>query len=157
MGRQGGIDFLPARPVLLVKPCKRNSYLQVVHTHISKHSRSLGRLGVYGRLDGEPCNWESNMAKVPIDVVDGSDFTDAEWAEIDRLAEVLEISGEASFNRELEALAESDPRGYLIVMSVFFPEMTSEAVSISMAELGMESEEASALVRKLESAGRKKH
>ena len=97
------------------------------------------------------------MAKVPIDVVDGSDFTDAEWAEIDRLADVLEISGEASFNRELEALAESDPRGYLIVMSVFFPEMTSEAVSISMAELGMESEEASALVRKLESAGRKKH
>ena len=35
------------------------------------------------------------MTKVPIDVLDGSDFTDAEWAEIDRLAEVLEKSGRA--------------------------------------------------------------
>lgn len=101
--------------------------------------------------------WCPAMAKVPIDVLDGSDFTDAEWAEIDRLAEVLEKSGQASFKRELETLADSDPRGYLIVMSVFFPEMTSEALSISMAELGIESEEATALVRKLEFVGRKKH
>jgi len=87
----------------------------------------------------------------PLGVVDSSNLTDADWAEINRLRRVHRDGGQAALSDAMRKLGEADPRRYVTILAAFFPEAVREAIKGTMAEQGLTEEDMSALVRKVES------
>ena len=89
----------------------------------------------------------------PLEVVDSTGLTDADWAEINNLRRAFEKGGQDGVSKAMAKLAK-DPMRYVTVMGAFFPDMIREAIKDSVAEAGMTEEDVREMVRKLESPAR---
>jgi hypothetical protein len=76
------------------------------------------------------------MADEPFEVVDPSELSDADWADINKLGRALEDGGQKGLSKALDELA-SDPIRYMKVIGALFPDMVREAIRDEMAEAGM--------------------
>jgi hypothetical protein len=90
----------------------------------------------------------------PLEVVDSSKLTDAEWSEIGKLKKAYELGGEKALEEALQRLANENPVSHFIVLGAFFPEEALQAFKDWMAEAGMTVEDLRQLMRKLESPAR---
>jgi hypothetical protein len=93
------------------------------------------------------------MTDDPLEVVDSSGLTDANWAGINRLRQTYREGGQAAFSEALRELAK-DPFRYMAVMGACFRDITRELIKDEMAEAGMTEEDLREQVRKLESPAR---
>jgi hypothetical protein len=91
------------------------------------------------------------MADEPLEVVDASDLTDAEWAEINRIRKAHAEGGWKAFN---SALTELESRDFVMcarVYGAFFPYELREGMKDELAERGITADDLRELIRKLES------
>ena len=93
------------------------------------------------------------MTREPLEVVDSSGLTDANWADINRLKRTYEEGGQAALSKAMAELSE-DPIRYMAVIGAFFPDIVREAIKDSLAECGLTDEDIREMVRKLESPAR---
>jgi hypothetical protein len=92
----------------------------------------------------------------PLEVVDTSSLTDADWAELNKLKAAYENGGVEALSGALEKLA-ADPVRYVTVMGALYPDMMREAIRDKMAEMGTTEDELRELLRKLQSSSPKSH
>jgi hypothetical protein len=91
-----------------------------------------------------------------LEVVDSSDLTDTDWAEINRLKLAYENGGQEALSKAMDALAE-DPVRSIRVIGAFFPDLVREAIRDGLAERGVTEEDIRDLLRRVESSSRKTH
>jgi hypothetical protein len=96
---------------------------------------------------------EIEVTREPLEVVDSSGLTDANWADINRLKRTYEEGGQAALSKAMAELSE-DPIRYMAVIGAFFPDIVREAIKDSLAECGLTDEDIREMVRKLESPAR---
>jgi hypothetical protein len=90
----------------------------------------------------------------PLEVVDASKLTDAEWSEIGKLKKAYELGGQTALDKALQRLANEDPIRHFVILGACFPEEALQAFKDWMAEAGMTVEDLRELMRKLESPAR---
>jgi hypothetical protein len=64
----------------------------------------------------------------PVEVVNPSGLTDADWSEINKLRQAFEAGGEEAPEKALDKLAQDDPIRHFVIISAMFPEMAREAL-----------------------------
>jgi hypothetical protein len=85
----------------------------------------------------------------PLEIVDTSSLTDADWAEIHKLQRAYQ-HGEKAFSKTLYELGEADPIRLMTVMSAFWPEVVRETMKDQMAAEGVTVDDLKRLIRELE-------
>ena len=91
--------------------------------------------------------------KFPLPMVDTSDLTDADRAEISKLRNGWVAGGHKGLQRAISELFKTPIIGTRI-MAAFYPEMVKEVIEDEVAK-GMTKEDLEELIRKLESSKRK--
>lgn len=94
------------------------------------------------------------MANEPLEVVDPSGLTDADWAEINALQRAYTEHGAKALNRALADLRERDLIRYARVIGAFFPNELREMIRDEMANMGLDEADLREMLRKLESPAR---
>ena len=90
----------------------------------------------------------------PLEVVDSSGLTDAEWSEMGELKKAYELGGEKALEEALQRLANENPIRHFVVLGAFFPKEAREGFKEWMAEAGMTVQDLRQLMRKLENPAR---
>ena len=86
--------------------------------------------------------------KFPLPIVDTSDLTDADRAEIKKLRNGWEADGHKGLQRAIKELFKTPIIGTRI-MAVFYPEMVKDVIKDEMDKHGMTKEDLEELIRKL--------
>ena len=89
----------------------------------------------------------------PLEIVDTSSLTDADWAEINKLQRAYQ-HGEKAFSKTLYELGEADPIRLMTVMSAFWPEEVRETMKDQMAAEGVTVDDLKRLIRDIASSSR---
>jgi hypothetical protein len=77
------------------------------------------------------------MSREQFEVVDSSNLTDADWAQINELQRIYNSGGAKALTKAMTKLAKDDSLKFTTVWQAFFPEMFREALKDSVAELGL--------------------
>jgi hypothetical protein len=93
----------------------------------------------------------------PLRVVDTTDLTDADWAEINNLKKVYDTAGERALSAALKAVGERDPIRAARVLGAFFPDLVRETIKDRLADMGITGEDLRELIRKLENPNQSRH
>ena len=96
----------------------------------------------------------ANRTDFPLEVVDSSCLTDADWAEINKIKKAYETGGTKGLSRAMDELAAGDPIRRLHVLGAFFPNMVREAIRDHMAEMGITAEDLREMIEKTEAASK---
>jgi len=94
-----------------------------------------------------------NRNREPLEVVDSSDLTDADWAIINQVRRVHETGDEKALSRLLDKLAAADQIRFLTAMYAFFPELVRDTIRDQLAEAGITVEDVREIIQKLERPG----
>jgi len=75
------------------------------------------------------------------EIVDTSNLTDADWAEINRLRQAYQTGGQKAFSNALDELADRDPVQFLNIVTAYFPHAVLEVIKDNIAANGFTDEE----------------
>jgi hypothetical protein len=105
------------------------------------------------------CSQTDEMTKKSdhLEVVDTTDLTDADWAEINNLKKAYDAAGQKALSAALEALAARDPIRAGRVLGAFFPDLVRETIKDKLADMGITEEDLRELIRKLENPNQSRH
>lgn len=67
------------------------------------------------------------------EIVDTSNLTDADWAEINKLRQAYETGGQKAFSKALDELADRDPVEYFTIVAAYFPHAVMEVIEDNTA------------------------
>ena len=90
------------------------------------------------------------------DVVDPSELTDADWAEINKLRQIWETGGPEAWSEAIDRLESANPIRHLVVMAALFPDEVRKAIRDEIAERGMTVREMRELLIRLQNLSTKK-
>jgi hypothetical protein len=91
------------------------------------------------------------------EVVDSTDLTDADWAEINKLKKAYDAGGATALSAALDALRERDPIQTVRVLGAFFPDLVRETAKDTLAEQGITKEDLLELIQKFQNPNQSKH
>ena len=74
-------------------------------------------------------------------IVDTSNLTDADWAEINKLTQASETGGQKAFSKALDELENRNPVQYFTIVAVYFPHTVIEVIKDNIAANGLPEEE----------------
>jgi hypothetical protein len=83
------------------------------------------------------------------EVADTSGLTDADWREINKLADAFDAVEKGALSKALEELAK-DPVRYVRIIGAIYPDMMRDAIRDNMAEQGVTEDDLRELIRTLE-------
>jgi len=86
------------------------------------------------------------------DTVDTANFTDADWAALNKLRDAHAQGGQKAFSAAMKEIEREALVSYVRIVSAFFPDQLREALKDVMAERGMTAEDLRELLGKSESS-----
>ena len=93
----------------------------------------------------------------PLEVVDTTDLTDADWAEINNLKKTYSAGGVKAWSAALEALVARDPIRAGRALGAFFPDHVRETFKDGLADRGITEEDLRELIQELKNPKRSRH
>jgi hypothetical protein len=84
------------------------------------------------------------------ELVDASDLTDVDWAEINKLKEAFAKDGREGFERAFDELYERDDIHWMRIAYAYYPTTVTEALKDNVAEAGLTAEDLRELIWKLQ-------
>jgi len=96
----------------------------------------------------------ANRTDFPLEVVDSSCLTDADWAKINQIKKAYETGGTKGLSRAMDELVAGDPIVAVHVLGAFFPDMVRESIRDHMAKMGITATDLRELLEKTEAASK---